>query len=105
MDFIPASFGYHVDDDQTIRRHREQVMALPVFSNSRAVRDGRAFVLSSVFYSTPRFVIGYAYFAKWYHPELFRDLDPRALHQEYLSRFLNIDLDLAEHGVFVYPEE
>jgi iron complex transport system substrate-binding protein len=43
--------------------------------------------------------------AKWFHPELFSDLDPKAIHQEYLARFLRLDYDLDEQGVFVYPEE
>lgn len=80
-------------------------MALPAFSGSNAVKTGRVYVLPSDFYGAPRFIIQYAYLAKWFHPDMFSDLDPRALHQEYLTRFMRIDLDLSEHGVFVYPEE
>jgi iron complex transport system substrate-binding protein len=54
--------------------------------------------------ATPRFEVTLAYMAKWLHPELFSDLDPQAIHQEYLTDFLGIDYDLSEHGVFVYPE-
>ena len=43
-----------------------------------------------------------AYQAKWFHPELFEDLDPQAIHQEYLTRFQGLDIDLDEKGVFVY---
>jgi iron complex transport system substrate-binding protein len=50
-------------------------------------------------------VIGFAYIAKWLYPDLFEDLDPKALHQEYLTRFLKLDYDLDERGVFVYPEK
>jgi iron complex transport system substrate-binding protein len=42
--------------------------------------------------------------AKWFHPELFGDLDPKAIHQQYLTDFMGIDYDLNEHGVFAYPE-
>ncbi|MEA1998046.1 MAG: hypothetical protein U9N61_01790 [Euryarchaeota archaeon] len=50
--------------------------------------------------------IAAAYMAKWFYPELFTDLDPKAIHQEYLTRFQRLDYDLDEHGVFVYhPEE
>jgi len=42
--------------------------------------------------------------AKWFHPDLFEDLDPKAIHQEYLTRFQGLDYDLDEHGVFVYPD-
>ena len=53
---------------------------------------------------TPRFVVGIAYWAKWFHPELFSNLDPQEIHQEYLTDFMRIDYDLSEHGVFAYPE-
>jgi len=44
--------------------------------------------------------------AKWFHPELFEDLDPKSIHQEYLTRFQGLDYALDEHGVFVYhPDE
>ena len=46
---------------------------------------------------------GCAYYAKWLYPELFEDMDPNAIHQEYLDRFIGIDLDRDEHGVFVFP--
>ena len=42
--------------------------------------------------------------AKWFHPELFEDLDPQAIHQEFLTEFQRLDYDLDERGVFVYPE-
>jgi iron complex transport system substrate-binding protein len=41
--------------------------------------------------------------AKWFYPELFADLDPKAVHQEYLMRFQGLAINLDEHGVFVYP--
>jgi iron complex transport system substrate-binding protein len=44
------------------------------------------------------------YMAKIFHPELFAELDPVATHQEYLTRFMRIDFNLDESGVFFYPE-
>jgi iron complex transport system substrate-binding protein len=38
-----------------------------------------------------------------FHPDLFEDLNPEAVHQEYLDRFQRIDYDLNEHGIFLYP--
>lgn len=105
MDYIAGAFGADVDDNTIIRMHREQVMALPAFSDSNAVKNGRVYMIPSEFYGSPQFIIGYAYMAKWFHPDLFPDLDPKKLHQEYLTRFMRIDFDLSEHGVFVYPEE
>jgi iron complex transport system substrate-binding protein len=34
------------------------------------------------------------------------DIEPKATHQEYLTRFQGLDIDLDKKGVFVYhPEE
>ncbi len=105
MDFIPRGFGLDIDDNSLIRKHRQQVMSLPAFSGSKAVKNDRVYVMPARFYSTPRFIIQYAYLAKWLHPGLFPDLNPEAIHQEYISRFLRLDFDLSQHGVFVYPAD
>jgi iron complex transport system substrate-binding protein len=34
---------------------------------------------------------------------MFKDLDPKAVHQEYLTRFQRLDYDLDDRGVFIYP--
>jgi len=47
-------------------------------------------------------LIGAAYLARIFHPEG-AEMDPEDLHQEYLQRFLGLDYDLDQHGVFIYP--
>jgi iron complex transport system substrate-binding protein len=42
--------------------------------------------------------------AKILHPELFSDLDPETIQEEYITRFQGLDYDLSKHGVFVCPE-
>ena len=105
MDYIIGAYGTDVDDNSVIRNHRDQVMKLPGFSGSNAVKSGRVYMIPSEFYGSPQFIIGYAYLAKWFHPALFTELNPQVLHQEYLDRFMRIDFDLSNHGVFVYPEQ
>ena len=100
----PGSFGYGVDDDSVAIATRDQIMAMDVFADSNAVSEGRVYLHYVDLMITPRFVVGIAYWAKWFHPELFSDLDPQAIHQEYLTDFMRIDYDLDEHGVFVYLE-
>ncbi len=41
-----------------------------------------------------------AYFADLFHPDLFSDFDADEIHQQYVSDWLGIDLDLSKHGVF-----
>jgi iron complex transport system substrate-binding protein len=102
--YYPGALGYEVDDDSVAEAARKEIMAMDVFAGGKAVEDGKVYLYEDNLMNTPRFVVGVAYWAKWFHPELFSDLDPQAIHQEYLTDFMRIDYDLSEHGVFVYPE-
>jgi iron complex transport system substrate-binding protein len=70
--------------------------------NVAAVEKGGVYVFTTNIWCSPRYLIGIAYYARWFHPELFEDLDPKAIHQEYLTRFQGLDIDLDKKGVFVY---
>jgi iron complex transport system substrate-binding protein len=103
--------GYFVDADDTagLEEVRDEIMSRPELQKVPAVKEKRVYVITG--YITTwgpsagsRGFISVAYMAKWFHPELFKDLDPKALHQEYLTRFHELDIDLDEKGVFVYPE-
>ena len=103
--------GYDMDADDTekIEKIREEIMSRPELQEVKAVKTGRVYVVSIYFaagmpYSSARNFLLLAYNAKWFQPELFEDLDPKAIHQEYLTRFQGLDIDLDEKGVFVYPE-
>jgi iron complex transport system substrate-binding protein len=52
-------------------------------------------------FSGCRHFIGVAFLAKWLHPDLFADLDPKAIHQRYLTEFQGLDYDLNKRGVLV----
>ena len=96
-------WSYGIDDPAEIISKREEVLNRPEFANVDAVKDERVQILACdiISYGAPCITI--AYFAKTFHPELFEDLDPQKVHQEFLSRFQRIDYDLDEHGVFAYP--
>jgi iron complex transport system substrate-binding protein len=107
--------GYHLDagDTTEIEKVREEVMSRPELQRVKAVKEGKVYILSTYFvagggqgHSGVRSILQIIYHAKWFHPTLFEDLDPKAYHQEYLTRFQGLDIDLDEKGVFVYhPEE
>ena len=110
-DYDPG--GYHLDvgDTTEIRESWDDVMGRPELQKVKAVEEGEVYIISvhllTFFWSSGhRYPIAYAYMAKWFHPELFEDLDPQAIHQEYLTKFQGLDIDLDKKGVFVYhPEE
>ena len=98
-------YGYDVDDPSALIAMREEIMNRPELANVAAVKEGRVYLPD--IYSIglfPNNIISIAYLAKWFHPDLFEDLDPQAIHQEYLDRFSPLDFNVKEHGVFVYPE-
>ncbi|MCK4733557.1 MAG: ABC transporter substrate-binding protein, partial [Methanophagales archaeon] len=103
--------GYHLDvgDMTEIAKIREEMMSRDILQNVAAVKKGRVYVISGYLTSSgpasaSRGFLQVIYQAKWFHPELFGDLDPKAIHQEYLTRFQRLDIDLDKKGVFVYPK-
>jgi len=103
--------GYDSDADDTaeIEEMRGEMMNRPELKGVTAVKEGRVYVISNYIvcaygeYNGCNCLLQIVYMTKWFHPELFEDLDPRAIQQEYLTRFQGLDIDLNEKGVFVYP--
>jgi iron complex transport system substrate-binding protein len=83
---------------------RREIMARPGWSRVRAVREGRVFVISGETALGPGNVAAQAWLVRWLHPELARDwppdLEPEALHREYLARFQGV----TPPGPSVWPE-
>ena len=96
--------GYDVDDTSEAAAFREDIMSQDAFMPTDAVKDEEVYPCLGEIMGGYWFV-GIQYMAKWFHPELFEDLDPQAVHQEFLTEFQRLDYDLNEHGVFVYHPE
>ncbi|MDD3858237.1 MAG: ABC transporter substrate-binding protein [Methanoculleus sp.] len=95
--------GYGDDDPSSFENLRRSIANRPVWDRIGAVRDDRVKIIHSDVIGGPEYFIGVAYMAKWFYPDLFPDLDPRAIHRQYLEEFQRLDYDLDEHGTFVYP--
>ena len=105
--------GYHLDAEDTtaIEKVREEVMSRPELQKGKAVKEGKVYVISiylmagkSSGHAGVRNIAQIVYNAKWFHPDIFKDVDPKAIHQEYLTIFQGLDFDLDKKGVFAYPE-
>lgn len=95
--------GYEKDTTEDIDELRSSFMSRAGWQMMTSVQNGRVFLWSDSISTKPSFFVGVTYLSKLFYPELFEDLDPEAVHQEYLTRFQRLDYDLDEHGVFVYP--
>ncbi|OFV68652.1 MAG: iron(III) ABC transporter, periplasmic binding protein [Candidatus Syntrophoarchaeum caldarius] len=96
--------GYEVDDDTAMREYYEEIIGLPGFENVTAVKDDRVHIISGDFSIGAQLPIGIVTVAKWFYPDKFEDLDPDEIHEEFLTEFMQIEYDLDEWGVFVYPD-
>lgn len=91
------SGGYMRKQATPLNRIRDEISARSAWRHIRAVETGRVHVVDSSVWTGPRAVIGMAFLAKWIHPALFMDLDPTALHREYMETFQRIPYQ----GVYV----
>ena len=89
--------GYDVTDTGPMEELRNDIMNRPGWDHTDAVKNGRVYLLSSGTKSTHPSIY-HSYMAKWFHPELFEDIDPVAIHREWMERFLGIEYK----GVYAY---
>ena len=103
--------GIRTKDITECKELRDELMSRPELQKVTAVKTGKVYVLANYLssgygQSGCRSFVQDAYQAKWFNPTYFEELDPKAIHQEYLTRFQGLDIDLDKQGVFVYhPEE
>jgi len=96
--------GYEHDNSYEMRAARDDMLSRPELADVNAVKHGKVYVIDAGHLTGgPGHFISALYFAKWFYPELFEDLDPKSIHEEYLTRFQELNYDLDQHGVFVYP--
>ncbi len=96
--------GYETDDESAMEAEYRRIMELPL-KNVTAIEDERVHLIDGSLPFGPGYPVGLVYMAKWLHPDEFDDLDPQAIHQEYVDRFCDIRFNVSKHGVFVYPEQ
>lgn len=89
--------GYARSDPTEFNLRRDAVLARPAWQHIAAAAKGRVHVMDSAIWTGPRAVIGIAHMVRWMHPDLFHDLDPEALHREYLESFQGVPY----RGVYV----
>lgn len=79
--------GFSAEQSQAGLR---RVASRPGIATLKAVREGRAHGLSHQLINSPIDIVATEVLAKWIHPALFGDLDPRATLDEINSRFLAV---------------
>lgn len=96
--------GYSVDDPKKAKELWESMANRPELVSTDAIKNNRIYVINMHILLGIHGPIGMAYAAKVIQPDLFKDLDPKKVHEELLNDYLNVSFDLEDHGVFIYPQ-
>jgi len=97
--------GYMFDDPSEIENLWYDIISRPELANVNAVKNKQVYIIDNGLNYGLDYPIAMIYWAKWFQPELFEDLDPTAIHQEYVTKFQGLDFDVRGHGIFVYHPE
>ena len=94
---------YELDDNTLLSAYYNEIRGLPGFENVAAVKNDRVYLITNDHAITPNYPSALATMVKWFYPDRFEDVDPQAIHQEYMD-LMDISFDVYEQGTFVYPE-
>jgi iron complex transport system substrate-binding protein len=70
------------------------------WTNLKAVQNNRIYAVNSYMKTGPRSYINLIYMAKTFHPDLFRDIDTRAMIQDYSQNYIGI----SNQTIVIYPD-
>jgi iron complex transport system substrate-binding protein len=97
--------GYDCHDITELSDVRDDIMNRGELANVTAVKKNereRVYILANDFGGVRHFV-GIGYIAQWLYPTKFEDLNPQAIHKQYLTEFQGLSGSLVDDGVFAYP--
>lgn len=94
------SFGYGVSDNQAVSAVYNKVITRTGWEKIDAVQNKKVYMVSNEITTSARGMIGICYLAKLCYPDLFKDLDPEAVHKEMLKKFYGIEYK----GNWIYPQ-
>jgi len=106
---VPGIFGYEIDDPAVAQETIDWIGDAeenPALAGSDAVQNGRVYLHQNELVGSPRYcAVALAYWAKWFHPELFGDdFDPHEIHMTYLTDYMDVDRSEVEDSVLFWPE-
>jgi iron complex transport system substrate-binding protein len=78
---------------------RNEIMSRSQISTTNAIKNSKVYVYDSTIFTGLRYPIGLLYWAKWFNPTLFADIDPLTVHQQLNQKFYGLPLN----GVYAYP--
>jgi iron complex transport system substrate-binding protein len=94
--------AYEMDNSSRLEAYRNDIMGLPGFDKITAVKDNRVYIITNDGSLSPNYPSTTIYLAKCFYPDLFQDIDPIAVCQEYMD-MMGLSLNVSQHSTFWYP--
>jgi iron complex transport system substrate-binding protein len=79
-------------DESVSRAGLASIVARPGIADLPAVRNGRVYGIWHIFNNNPANFLAVEVMAKWFHPELFADIDPKASLNDLNEKFLPVSM-------------
>ncbi len=76
-----------------------EIMGRSQLKTTDAIKNSKVYIYDSSIFTGLRYPIGVLTWAKWFHPDLFSDIDINFIHQELNQKFYGLPLE----GVYIYP--
>ncbi|MHC8491333.1 ABC transporter substrate-binding protein [Thalassospira sp. SM2505] len=92
--YVPGGAWVGLGPDADMVEARRKLIGLmerPAFTGIKAVQNGQVHAVWHQFYNSPYQFVVIEQMAKWFHPDLFTDIDPEATFKELHTRFLPLD--------------
>jgi iron complex transport system substrate-binding protein len=96
-DFIISAVAAGYNTDITPLKARQDVLK-DTFRVTKAAINNNIHVTPFDIANGASYLVSIAYMAKWFYPELFGDLNPQKIHQDYIDKFCGIHLDISNLG-------
>ncbi|OPY37799.1 MAG: Periplasmic binding protein [Methanoregula sp. PtaU1.Bin051] len=96
--------SYSADNVTELSTQYNELISHPALQEVPAIKNRRVYVLSYRYTNGLTYPAARARVAKWFYPDQFADIDPSAIHQEFVTEFLGSSYDVTKNGTFSYPD-
>lgn len=96
--------GYPANNFSVMSEAFDEILNRSELADVNAVKEGRIYIIDEGLSYGFSYPIAVAYMARWLHPDLFGELDPQAMHQEFIDKYCpGLSFDVYRNGTFAYP--
>jgi iron complex transport system substrate-binding protein len=92
------------NDAAALKKLLEDILARPELKSVKAVKANQVYILGYGVTQGLRYSIGLLYCAKYFHPDLFKDIDPLAIHQDLITKYFGAQEWKNNTFAFAHPE-